>query len=551
MVRHYWVALILICLVAPKIVVAEDHPYQNNNVCSDYRLIDGSKIHYASDLQKVSDNNDDEMVAITNIKLYGENLSGLELTNLCFVKPDFAKTIWDGAKGRSLIFYNANLEDSSWKAYDGETLTFQLSNLKNAVFTDGIFRGVKFDTSNIEKMNARNADLSNGSFSGNWSSYLTDARFDNANMSGFQIKCGRTSYDICGQYSKNVSFRGANLTNAIISIPYIDDLDFSNVTLKNTSIPLHLSTYLRDANILGPVKIIAAPWNAMRYSGQNSGQYDIILSADEFKQLAPNIYPLHISAIQPSFDCGRAVTRTEMFICHVPRFSRSARFAIADAELHRAYDAALAVNPRLVVSQRQWLKERDACLDEPKEEYEYETCVGNKYRDRTELLWNMVKLDIDLAIGEKMIFVNAAEYMSESFRSTELFSKVAQVVAVSSWNYVVVERKANGRLYAEGHAVGSNGNLGGLFSPSQGLIYNEKSGCYGTYSDVEEKWGEEKQFFPIIGIRGDKLVEGNSCSVDPEPEYNDYIVLGSRGHFSPMRRLPLTTKQIDQLTSRI
>jgi hypothetical protein len=140
--------------------------------------------------------------------------------------------------------------------------------------------------------------------------------------------------------------------------------------------------------------------------------------------------------------------------------------------------------------------------------------------------------------------------MSKSFTSTKLFRKMATTVAVNSWNYVVLERKANGRLYAEGNAVGANGHLGTILSPEQGLVFDQKSGCFGALEKAGEGEGSSEKFYPIIRIRGDRLEEGNLCSLDPRPDYNDYIVLGARAHFSPMRRLPLTTKQIDELTVR-
>lgn len=544
--RFWWIASVLLSLLGVQEIGAKAVPDEWVD-CSKYPSVDGSKMRHAPDLQNLSDRNDGKMVTVFNLKLPGQNLSGLNLSNLCFVRPDFAKTNWSGAEGQDLLFDQANLEGSEWKAYHGEGLAFLNSNLKNAIFARGRFRSTRFQNSTVENMDARHADLSNSSFSGNWSSYLTKAKFDNANMTGFQLSCGMVD-DICGQYSKNISFRSANFTNASLSIPFMEGLDFSNVTLKNTSVPLHLSRYLRDANVEGTVIITPAPWNAMPLNALSAGRYEFTLSASDFRQLANGVHQLHISSEQPSFDCRKAQTKAEIFICDVRPYSYATRFADQDTELQRAYDTVRRSNPALVTSQRQWLKDRDTCLDQWTEEYERESCFRDKYHKRTEMLWNMVEPNVNLAVGEKMIFVSAADYMSTTFTSTKLFRKMAATVAVNSWNYVVVERKANGRLSADGNAVGANGQVGSILSPEQGLVFDKKSGCFGAFEKAGEGEGSSDKFYPIIRIRGDRLEEGNSCSADPTPDYNDYIVLGARAHFSPMRRLPLTTKQIDEIT---
>ncbi|AOK20250.1 hypothetical protein WT26_31230 [Burkholderia cepacia] len=82
-----------------------------------------------------------------------------------------------------------------------------------------------------------------------------------------------------------------------------------------------------------------------------------------------------LSAHAAGIDCSASKTRTEHLIC------ADEALMSADSALASAYDATVdaAADPRAVIlSQRAWLKQRDACADA--------ACIAAAYRDRTAAL---------------------------------------------------------------------------------------------------------------------------------------------------------------------
>ena len=82
-------------------------------------------------------------------------------------------------------------------------------------------------------------------------------------------------------------------------------------------------------------------------------------------------------AINPSFDCSRASTKTEMLICG------SRELASLDVQLSRSYNMALAdgapMSPsELKSDQRSWIRGNNQCSNE--------SCLAQRYRDRIKFL---------------------------------------------------------------------------------------------------------------------------------------------------------------------
>lgn len=77
---------------------------------------------------------------------------------------------------------------------------------------------------------------------------------------------------------------------------------------------------------------------------------------------------LPITSFAASFDCKKASTSVEKLICTDPKLSE------LDTDLAQAYRGAVKVSPDVKVGQRQWLKERNACVDV--------ACLANAYQAR-------------------------------------------------------------------------------------------------------------------------------------------------------------------------
>ncbi|WOE76560.1 pentapeptide repeat-containing protein [Alterisphingorhabdus coralli] len=507
--------------------------------CSNLPRIPANSVRSARDLQFVSDMFGNKMVALHNLRLFGEDLSGLNLANLCFEGGDFEKTVWSNTHASNLIFHDADLNRSRWNGFKGENLFFHGSQLEWADFSHGQFRRAHFRYTTIEGLDARYADLSSGSFAGNWLSSLSHARFDHADLSGFHFECGMTGEDICGQYSENISFRDTNLTGAVLDMASMADRDFASARLNSTSMPLYVISEMRRAVVEGPINLISPPWSAIDRQGDLAS-----VNPDQFDHLRTYLNPQYVHETAPSFDCLLAKTVAEYFICK-PDYSGFPQLAYEDVELARAYKAASYRNPAILGTQKAWLKLRDECLILYTHESERLGCFRERYEARTDQLWLSVKGELNLPVGEKMLFVGVAEDFNDSFLERDLFSSLAVMIARNSESYVVLEALPNGRLIARGLTVGGNAHMGSISSPEEGLMYHSESGCY--VAQTGHSGGKGQTLYPIIRITGDALTPQPRCEGISKPEHNDWIMTGARASFRRMRQLPLSTQQIDDL----
>jgi uncharacterized protein/ssDNA-binding Zn-finger/Zn-ribbon topoisomerase 1 len=104
-----------------------------------------------------------------------------------------------------------------------------------------------------------------------------------------------------------------------------------------------------------------------------------------------------------SFDCKKASTSVEKLICTDPKLSE------LDTDLAQAYRGAVKVSPDVKVGQKQWLKERNACVDV--------TCLKTAYENRINNLNLIAQANVSGAGNEK-----ARKVMEENV-SNVLFSK--------------------------------------------------------------------------------------------------------------------------------
>lgn len=489
---------------------------------------------------------------VKDAALEGADFSRLNISNVCFVNSKLARTRWSAAKGDRLAFKESDLRDSTWMGFRGAGVSFEHASLDRAKLSRVRMPHVVFLRSSVQEVDASHADLSHGQFSGIWSSYLTKAKFDHANLTGFAFRCGLSSDDACGQYSSDVSFRSTNLTDAILSMPSLSGLDFAGAHIRGTRIHWTQIRWFRPSRLAGSLIIEPLPWSPMVPPG---AQVDpqardrlekLPLSPGEVRQ----IWAAQDEGKEPGFDCGRARSATEKYIC-ANRYADfeyyypaqgAAIFADQDNELNEAFAAAKRRHPDIVGEQRRWLRSRDRCL-EHQGTVERDHCIADAYRSRIDELWARSDAHPVLGKGEKMLFVDADFPSLTNIASASLRRKLSRMIAQNGWQVMLVERDRAGRLHVRAESVGPNYHLGSLWSPPEGLILNRGSGCFGALSYNPET--RQSEFHPVVRFRGRYADPGTEC---PNAlSFNDFIMTGARANFGRMERLLLSTPEIDRL----
>jgi uncharacterized protein len=83
-----------------------------------------------------------------------------------------------------------------------------------------------------------------------------------------------------------------------------------------------------------------------------------------------------LAGFAASFDCNKASTSVESLICS------NTDLSLADEEMASVYKKAKQVNPEITISQKAWLKQRNACKDA--------VCLRTAIAERTKILTAML-----------------------------------------------------------------------------------------------------------------------------------------------------------------
>jgi uncharacterized protein YjbI with pentapeptide repeats/uncharacterized protein len=489
-----------------------------------------------------------QQINFERLHLPHADFSGQDISDLCFSNANLVHSKWTRARGTNSRFVDAALNASDWRGFEGRGLEFHASTLDRANLSHATFRRTRFGWTTMEHVDASHADLSGGSFEGGSMASIKGASFRSANMTGFEFRCGLGQGDNCGQDSSDVSLVGANLTGTALLMASKSDWNLTGATIANTRLHMMQLNWLRRSRIAGPVLVEPTSWTPARYdwTGAAPASGRVALSRREIEQ----VWAAFDRAETPGFACARARSAAEQYICRERSGEEAdapSAFAYADRELNDAYVIAWRKDPSVVATQRQWLRERDACMAVA-EKWKRIECFDTAYQERTEALWRMAEKP-DLASGTRIYADEQTAGFLSAVEDPALRRKLARGAFWNSWQLVIVESLGRGRLYARGEAMGPNYHLGSLNSPEDGMVYDPISGFYGA----REMCLAGYRVCPLVRFRGRYLEVGPEIGVDPATGdfgINEYVMTGARAQFERLVRVPLDRGDVVRLAIR-
>jgi uncharacterized protein len=239
------------------------------------------------------------------------------------------------------------------------------------------------------------------------------------------------------------------------------------------------------------------------------------ITPEEFRQL--NAANLSHAADRPSFDCVKAQTQVEKLLCG--EYATALR--TADRDMAALYGEAKKGGKATTASQKAWLAKRNKCTDEE--------CLAAAYQTRLDQLFAALGPRWALAPGQSVTYHDDVLPLPLSMRGSELYARIAPVLADASAQYITLTGLAGGRISAEGFALGSNAHMCdfGIDSPRFAL----KTGWYSGVS-------EDGTLVPLFRIWGERLLlrySGNNG--DTPDEAQNFVSCGARASFADLRDL--------------
>lgn len=464
---------------------------------ADVRTIDGTTVKTPEALAKAV--GDGGIVRGGNFAEW--DFRSVVLRNACFVEADLKGSVWTAGNAAGVGFIKSDLSHASLVGI----------RAPKVLFRDAILNGVK----------ANRADFSGGRFEGGWFDGGVDGWvIDEANLTDFAFSCGITLADGCPVYSggEPVSAKRANFTRARLSSfrSYgFMDLGLAGAVLDHTEISPEQLGSLFGFALEHPLVLVG-------------GDSKVTLAAADAMALIKDSSAYTALASGPSFDCAKAASAAEKLLCSdtagdLPDMDRQLGALFAEARTAKRVDVA---------EQRQWLKQRDACMIG---EYPSD-CLRIVYRDRTGVLLSRIGERDWLKPGQGALFVEDSLPLSDAMRASPLFARIAPVLASASDAAIYAFRAADGSYSVTGEAVGANAHICSL--GADGLRLDPLTGWYAMA--LPGKAGKAR----VVRVMGDWLgvfENGRPDGDMPEAEM-DFVSCGMRAAFVPLRRIDLPTE---------
>lgn len=323
-----------------------------------------------------------------------------------------------------------------------------------------------------------------------------------------------------------MSARGANFTRAKLSSFHrygFSDVEMDGAVLNRTEISAGQLASLRGLRIEYPLVLAG-------------GDQRIELTAAEAQLLVDDVAIANPAVMDPSFDCSKATTAAEKEIC----LPENRDLADADRLLGRTFAEARKNNPQLVAGQRQWLRQRDACMAEESPS----NCFRNAYAERQGRLLGVIGDSDWLKPGEAALFVDDDLPVSDGMRETPLFARLAPLLAQATMGYVYIERSGDGSYETSGESIGANAH-----SCTLGATGLSLDPLTGWYSATDKK---NNRKIRVVQIDRDWLrVFGNGHPYGEAAEAAaDLASCGARAAFGPMRRIKLPAEVLKTYGAR-
>lgn len=456
---------------------------------------------------------------LANVK--GEELKSPEDLRDIVNKPGIEATIivggqfkgWDfsGSRLQQTCFVDADLSDSNWNGAIIQAPAFVRTNLTNANFVDADISQVRFSNADLTGANMREAQLRYGKFTGGWfEGGVAGWTLDGADMTGFVFDCGITVPDGCPVYQggESMSARGTEFSRATLHSFGLFRIDVEDAILDRTIIDPDQLPDLRGANFRGDIIL-------------RGGDVNISITPTEVSSLLEAWLNQQVTASNPSFDCSDARSKVEEEICG--EYADSLRRL--DRDVATLYKRARAVEPETRKSQFVWLNQRNSCNTE---EYAID-CIRDSYSQRKGQLLGMLGETDWLEKGQEALFVDEVLALPDDYQDSDLYRRIATVLAGSSMTEILVQRDDDGLYNIAGSAVGANAHLCSL--RAEKLYLDTQSGWYIPVSE-----GPAVPIFRIMDGRLEVYKNGR-------PDYKkdsgalDFLSCGMRASFPETVRI--------------
>jgi len=468
--------------------------------------VEGDSIVGSEALKELRRRRGDALITVVGGSFRGADFRGAALHNICFL--------------------DTNFEGSDWRGADAPGVGFIRANLTGATLAGAKMPGIMLRQPTLANVDALEVDWSGGKLDGSADGNLENLRLDRANLSRFTFDCGITIGDSC-PYSDAISLRGADLAGAAVDTFNGGGSIWRGARFNRTTVSLRQLRDIGSSELFGPVIV-------------RGGDARAELSRDEVLALQPHISSPGSGAATPSFDCARASTPIERMICS----EDGGTLRAIDRDVAALYRRALAADPGVAASQQAWLRRRDAeCA--PRGQVDF-SCLYDSYDARKGELVARLGPPAWLRPGVQALFVAPSVTFDEAVRETPLYRRLLPVVIGSASSRVYVRVGADGRIDAEGDAIGGNAHMCSL--SGRGFTFDRRTGWHSGPAGGEN--GRAPTGAPLVPVLmfvddGLQVYRNGHPEYSEEAPRNDYASCGVRAGFMDMVRVPATAAEVD------
>jgi uncharacterized protein YjbI with pentapeptide repeats len=380
-------------------------------------VVDASTLEGPSDLRSLRKKaKDGKPIIIKGGNFSGKKFGDDDFSNLCFDGTNLSGTRWSKSRAEGAAFINANLT--------------------GAVFDRANLRGVLFRNSILTRMDASGGNLAYGQLDGGWDPSIAGLRLENAQMTGFRFVCGASSADGCPFDRKQISLRGANLSNASLASFALWDANLVDVVLNNTEIALDQIAQYANANVQGPLIVRA-------------GEKKTQLSAAAF-QLAVTAFS---TPAKPDTECNDPSTALSQIFCQA---GQSALRAYRD-DVDRLYQSTVTMarpdGTNITVvgpgkEQERYLSALRKCA--LKAEDKAISCIGERMTQRRAALVAQLTKSNPLEPDVRALFVNVQTPLLQTISQDVRLAGLTPLLIGSAPSFLLAYRDEQDMLNGKG-----------------------------------------------------------------------------------------------------
>lgn len=380
-------------------------------------VVDGAALNSPSDLRSLRRKaKDGQPIIVKGGDFSGKKFGDDDFSNLCFDGARFVGTRWSKSRLDGAAFVN--------------------SDLTGALFDRVSLRGILFRNSVLTRMDASGANLSYGQLDGGWDPSMAGLRLENAQMTGFKFECGSSSTDGCSFDRKQISLRGANLTNANLGTFSLWDANLVDVILNNTEIAFDQIPQYADADVQGPLRV-------------KSGSRQVGLSPDAFTLAAT----LLRAPAKPDTECSDPATPLTQIFCQTGQSALRAQRDDIDrmyqsiANSTRPDGSAITVTAPSKAHDRYLASLRKCAL---KVEDKAIPCIADIMTKRRAVLVATLIKARPLEADVRALFVNVETPMLQNISREPRLASLTPLLIDSASTYLLAYRDDDNLLNARG-----------------------------------------------------------------------------------------------------